>query len=461
MKRLNNVNLTFREFDAELNKDGTISKDKLRRILSTLKVVELDIVKLFEICGLQGHVELNYTEFLEWLEDVHGPDFKVTVRPQTVREAPSDLIVPPLDHQELINVVFSSSEGKVDSSQVTVTPNDGNRVGKHFWLSIVGSPSMPTGVALHPRAITPWEKRADGARVMFGEHELAPRRLGVCGDCFVETWEGDTPFCLVDIQAWEDWGALLARIHKLPTEWFDTHRAGIEATMPSVANIPRGSHLWPHLIRNMDCLQHFEEHGLFSSFADRELRNPEHPAASRIVTALCNLHPDNVVGGASLKVVNFERACVTHAVQDLASQVSGPARPETRAFLRRYLEEMGKTATPAEIERLLIDCQLASIVGDPAQEGGLLTPEVLACMAGCGGQFRGDAQVIRLITSGAKAFVTNVRSSPDLQKRLVDEGLLALLRSDPLHTLIQSIHERGTRGLQRSAKWLDAVGRRS
>ena len=204
MKRLNNVNLTFREFDAELNKDGTISKDKLRRILSTLKVVELDIVKLFETCGLQGHVELNYTQFLEWLEDVHGPDFKVTVRPQTVREAPpSDLIVPPLDHQELINVVFSSSEGKVDSSQVTVTPNDGNGVGKHFWLSIVGSPSMPTGVALHPRAITPWEKRADGARVMFGEHELAPRRLGVCGDCFVETWEGDAPFCLVDLQACE------------------------------------------------------------------------------------------------------------------------------------------------------------------------------------------------------------------------------------------------------------------
>ena len=91
-----------------------------------------------------------------------------------------------------------------------------------------------------------------------------------------------------------------------------------------------------------------------------------HPVAARVVTTHGDFHHGNILDAAGgLLCVDFESACVSQAVQDLAYHFCGDGtkgssnNPRKLAFLTAYLSALGED--PEVLEPLLVECELASI----------------------------------------------------------------------------------------------------
>lgn len=250
-------------------------------------------------------------------------------------------------------------------------------------------------VALHSR--TGWgltkesEAREQAAARLFAAHGLSPRRLAQGVDWFIDPWEGYGQPTLATVADMEVLGKELAKVHKMPIEWFDAFRAELQAEFPFLATVPANSHIWWYSCR-MECM--------FPSKPDAEkpcdpvwlaefaqpMFTPQSTAGARVVTCHGDLKEPNMVALAegramqegALKFVDLEFAHVTAACYDLAYvcfhyEDKRPSETEKaaytyvddvtamrRAFLKAYLQAMGDASTKQDVDRLLVDVMLAA-----------------------------------------------------------------------------------------------------
>ena len=195
----------------------------------------------------------------------------------------------------------------------------GNGGSKTFKVSAPGD--FPP-VALHclgeevaPDPVS--EQRLAAAQVLFAKHGLCPTRLAEGGDWFCESWGGVTLGQAFSLNSPEvhaptasivgletagathaELGALLARVHQLPTDWFDPWRAQLKSKYPGLANAPDTSPIWWSTGKSKYMLA-FQDDELLAKYV--QLQACVHPdvmtttPGKRLVTAHADFHPGNLL----------------------------------------------------------------------------------------------------------------------------------------------------------------------
>lgn len=292
----------------------------------------------------------------------------------------------------------------------------------------------PPAVALHSRPVatehgfmrqTPEARSLFMRRMSAGTQAVAaggvgPRRLAEGPDWFLEVWEAKGQPDCSSPEAWARVGALAAKLHEVPTDWFEPYRAEMLLEYPGAKAVPRDSPAWIFLARGLK----FAETCPFGAWGDMGPLAPRHPAAARVVTCHGDLHPGNLIEHADgrLEVVDFEFIAVATAALDLAFGVAccGGNKDHRRAFLAAYLEATGHAADDDAIDELAVDAYLAVLY--LWHSGGKLA----------GWELPEDAGRAEALVEKCKAFAEEVRASPALRENLLAKRLDAAMREHPL-----------------------------
>lgn len=139
--------------------------------------------------------------------------------------------------------------GKVDRSSITVKDNSGYGGSKTFKVSATGVDVTPATVALHSRVeastddpIT--ESRIEAAALLFSKHGMGVKRLAHGVDWYLEPWEGYGEPVLITKEDMVVFAGEVAKIHQMPTNWYNPFRAQQKEQNPGLAAAPDGSHIW-------------------------------------------------------------------------------------------------------------------------------------------------------------------------------------------------------------------------
>ena len=272
---------------------------------------------------------------------------------------------------------------------------------------------VPRVVALHSRseastAEAHSEPRLRAASAALAAAGLAPRRLAEGGDWFIVEWGGRTlghPFGAdmsdeLGRSLPAELGRLLARVHAVPTAWYDETRARLRDAVPALARVKDdGSHVWWYTARAREWGLDALDGDAMAAWAAC-LPPPASRAAARVVTIHGDFHPGNLIralapddpgrnageywayapeapaDAAELLVIDHEFTCAAAAVHDLAyAQVLCGITPRgadaKRAFARAYLEEAA-ASTPRwrlgpgrvrddDVDALAVDVELYTL----------------------------------------------------------------------------------------------------
>ena len=161
-------------------------------------------------------------------------------------------------------------------------------------------------------------------------------------------------------------GQLLARLHAVPTDWFEPFRQQVCSSQPRFSGVPPDSPLWSRASANIGTssgdgiipqLCELDMAG-FDTFV-RSIPAPRTAEARRVVTTHNDFHEGNVIWSqdrARLFVVDFAGASVSCAAVDLrwgcrnVGLVLGAAGQ--RAFIAGYL---GPSVTSEHVDEVLLD----------------------------------------------------------------------------------------------------------
>jgi len=219
-------------------------------------------------------------------------------------------------------------------------------------------------------------------------------------------------------------GSLLAKVHSIHTSWFDEFRAQLLEEHPQLEGVDQGSHAWIYYargitftkketpIQNTSFFLQTDEAELVQAWADCGSWCPQHPVAKRIVTAHGDFHFGNIVRAddGCLRLLDFDFACVTHAISDIAAVTARCLTPECkRAVLTGYLEQM-QEPVDASMETLLVDCELAQL-------GGWLHGSQLAAWD----IHDLPKQDVMKLVRACEQFAAQVRESETLQEQLTSQ----------------------------------------
>lgn len=214
-------------------------------------------------------------------------------------------------------------------------------------------------------------KRMVVAQNLLAQADLAPPRIAEGDYGFIDVWEGIGCPSLGDVSKFEgdfeELGYLLARIHALPTAWFDEFREQLRLDIPALSDAAIGSHVWWFTARNAkernwDSIMSYPSEACMRVWADPELFQPMSKAGRRIVTTHGDLHAGNMIQTAmGIKAIDFEFAMVTHAAFDL-SHTSGFCCKrnidDERTFIRSYLHASGLPCTAADVDEVILEARL-------------------------------------------------------------------------------------------------------
>jgi hypothetical protein len=154
----------------------------------------------------------------------------------------------------------------------------------------------------------------------------------------------------------EELGKLLARIHSLPTDWFDGWRDELARKYEALAEAHARSTVWWQTSRSVlidsitpDVLRRFI----------RACPTPRTVVGARAVTSHADFQPANILRAAdgALLTVDYEHTCVTSACQDIAWALLLwlKGAEKSRAFVRSYLTALGEPASAEHVDGLLLD----------------------------------------------------------------------------------------------------------
>ncbi|CAK0850293.1 unnamed protein product, partial [Prorocentrum cordatum] len=300
----------------------------------------------------------------------------------------------------------------VAPASVRVEVRSGEGVASVYRLSAEGV--EPAQVALHVWGEDSDEllqKRTAVAAELMAAAGLAPPRLAHGGDWFLEPWVGlGEPALTEGLMA--TLGALVARVHSIPTDWYEPFRAPLCARMPALGSLPLGSHGWSWSAR--EYLLADLTPTCRSAWLGAECFAPRSALAARIVTAHGDCHRGNMLETSSgILLIDFEWSCVMCAAQDLAFVVRTCCDnnlPKKRAFVRAYSRACGASLSEQEVDDALFDC------------------EVFSLSTHCGGplelwEAHDDPEKWLAAFRKFEAFVLSARESPALRSRVLEVGI--------------------------------------
>jgi hypothetical protein len=272
---------------------------------------------------------------------------------------------------------------------------------------------------------------------------LAPACLASGSNFYIQAWEGHGQHSLESLADYQDVGRMLAKIHSVPTQWFDKHRQQLISQMPALGRAPLGSHIWTCLHPAcVGTLEHLTEE-ILQAFAEAPLVAPQNSVASRLVTCHLDLHYGNLLKtDHGLLCIDFESACVTHAASDLAAQMAfitvyplpdglpdGFSKLDMKkAFAKSYLQELGESCDDTDVEELIFEAELARACCLPWCQ--VLRPEAL---------MSSPETAIKLLEA-MQSFVSRARDSSSLRANLLEHGFTACAREDALYSLAEKTH---------------------
>mmetsp|Transcript_10601 Transcript_10601/g.20498 ORF Transcript_10601/g.20498 Transcript_10601/m.20498 type:complete len:374 (+) Transcript_10601:65-1186(+) len=268
------------------------------------------------------------------------------------------------EHAETLELAIAALQEHPD--WVGVTPGDVivSLLSKRSNVVLLSSKSGKASAVLHlgygnPRLVT--------AHMMLTKAGLAVDILALASharDGFPTNAESGqwplTSWCAMAYGAAEGGdptGALISRLHKLSTSWFEPFRAEIIGDLPMLAEEPANSALYPLVTdrRGREVSKHIPSEKLRDLMA--LLPRPTGQHAERLVTVHGDLYDGNVVrmstDGPQL-LIDFEYMSVSCAVHDLAFSC------DDLGVMQDYLQEMlGRAPTTDEVEELAFESIIA------------------------------------------------------------------------------------------------------
>ena len=271
---------------------------------------------------------------------------------------------------ELVAGVLPNWAG-IDTEEIQVRDVSGHGGSKTYKVTAPEGTEPPC-VALHSRSESVTseeisEPRLMAAAIALHQAGLAPRRLAQGGDWYIVEWAGKAlgqPFGGCDATE-EELGTMLARIHKVPTDWYAPFRDKIRAQMPAFTRVlDEGNHAWWYSARGQEWLDGFDGDEMATWAA--LLPPPVSKLGRRIVTVHGDFHAGNLIrdsdDGTVLKAIDLEFAGVFYAAHDLSyapvlCNINSAAKK--RAFFAAYIAETnGAPATAEEVNDLAVDAEL-------------------------------------------------------------------------------------------------------
>lgn len=331
--------------------------------------------------------------------------------------------------------------GDIDPVYITATANHGHGGGKTFKVSAPpGSSASPPEVAVHICEHGAWTSalsRVSHASAEFASAGLAPARIAQGDNFYIEAWEGQGHPDMKSSDYFNDLGGTFAKIHSLPTQWFDRHRDQMICQFPPLLHAQHGSHVWCFLHPAFEHDLSVLSEDVLQAFVEAPLLAPVNAIASRIVTCHMDFHPQNSLKTDNgLMCIDFESACVTCAAADLAlavalaGHVSGDdfssALERKRAVVKSYLETLGESSSSADVDDLIFEAEMARA----SYLHGHLIP----------GKLHGPPQTAIRIIDAMVSFISRARESSTLRARIIEAGFKRCAAEDGALEAAQNEH---------------------
>lgn len=226
-------------------------------------------------------------------------------------------------------------------------------------------------------------------------------------------------------------GDLLARFHSIDPSWYDSIKDDVLTTVHS--RIPDQGQLDNFVWFCSGLIPPWfpgdlQDDGL-RKWAQAEFFLPQSMVGKRYVTTHGDFHPGNVIIGddGALRAIDFDFVSVQRAAFDIGyhlahSDLCQADRKDSRyAFVQAYLKTSGYPAEPQDVSDLLVDAEIYKL--------GLCIRTPLWDLL-----LRAHPRVqIKLadeLWDAYKEFVSEVRSSKDLQKDLLEMGLYDCIKKN-------------------------------
>jgi len=278
--------------------------------------------------------------------------------------------------------------GSIDRATIQVQDLSGLGGSKNYKVTATGVDVSegPSEVALHSRMSELDKKSEERTHTLCrlcGEHGVSPRRLAEGVDWYIEAWEGYGDILIDKAAVMRVVGKELAKMHKLPTDWYDPFREDLKKDFTVLAKVPHASHIWWYSCRMEIIFPASKSDQDFMAEFAQPMFTPQTKAGARMVTCHGDLKEVNMIAmtkGAlspesaeqQIKFADLEFGHVNAACHDLAfvcfhyddwpmKQVERDGvEVMRRAFLESYLEAMGDPSTEQDVDALLIDTMLAA-----------------------------------------------------------------------------------------------------
>eukprot|EP00928_Gymnodinium_smaydae_P021857 TRINITY_DN1855_c0_g1_i1.p1 TRINITY_DN1855_c0_g1~~TRINITY_DN1855_c0_g1_i1.p1 ORF type:complete len:394 (+),score=41.22 TRINITY_DN1855_c0_g1_i1:91-1272(+) len=324
-----------------------------------------------------------------------------------------------------------------------LTCGGGNKTVK-FTLSLENDAVLrPSAVVLHvrdgstrPREIPFRFPRMAAAQGVWAAAGLAPDRLAQGKNWYIDAFDG-IPAAPSNDSDFLALGEMLAKLHSTSVAWFEPIRKQLVQDHPALQSlpVPHDSHVWYLLTRSewllrkpfsMDeqyaeyddrqKLQSIWPLNVVKSFCDGGAVAPTHPLMKRVVPFHGDMHVGNAIKSSdgTYKVIDFEFVGVGAAVIDMSMILGtcGDGLTQSKQHLiRGYFSSLGLEApTDQDVREILIDVALHAFTTH--DDIGYLD---VAASASSSALTHPDSGILSL----QQSFATSIRSSPELQDRIL------------------------------------------
>lgn len=217
---------------------------------------------------------------------------------------------------------------------------------------------------------------------------------------------------------------LLAKIHQVPTDWFEPIREGLQKQFPLLKGAVPGSHVWIMTSR-------MEWWGTWRANLTEEVirfyldatREPLSAAGKRVITSHGDYHDQNVMiekSTGNYLAIDLEFSTVQYAAGGLGyifsiNQFGCTTLAGKRAFIKEYLKASELPCELADVDLLIFDAECAKIRHH--------WTSLLTIAMWCATKWTDfDLKCYKM----AAEFEDQCRSDKQLQKKVVEMGLYEL-----------------------------------
>lgn len=172
-------------------------------------------------------------------------------------------------------------------------------------------------ICLHVRSVDnagPWAEDCmmEAQKLLFEAGVGVPRYISG-ENWYIEPWVEGVHKC----NDAKKMAEMTAKVHKLPTEWYEVYRRKIVYEVPILTMASKGSHIWP-LTNKLSWYKKYKKAHKFMQIAGFE---PISEAGKQVVFTHGNIHENNLLSTpeGNTYLIDFETCSVQYAANEIAS----------------------------------------------------------------------------------------------------------------------------------------------